>query len=121
MPRSWAWLPCAVPAAVMAAHGSLVLERRLYEDALLLLALVVVCWLVTDARPAFGLCVAALMTALVGTLTQLARTGWLDTPTFLEYLLIDFAIITPVMLPAAWLLLRRQTAPSPRRSADRNG
>jgi hypothetical protein len=32
----------------------------------------------------------------------------------LKALLVLFAIVLPILLPAAWLLLRRQKTPSPR-------
>jgi hypothetical protein len=80
-------------------------------DLLVLLALVVVCWLVTDARPALALCLAALLETVTGVLSDLIFGDYLNV--WLDLLLIQFAFILPVLLPAAWLLLRRQKAPSP--------
>jgi hypothetical protein len=80
-------------------------------DLLVLLAVVVVCWLVTDARPALALCLAALLETVTGSLSDLALGDYLNV--WLELLLIQFALVLPVLLPAAWLLLRRQKAPSP--------
>ena len=78
LPRSWLWLPCAFPLAL--AAGSLLSPRhvtapplRLLElGTLVLLAVVVVCWLVTDARPAFALCLAGLLEIVTGALSDLA-------------------------------------------------
>jgi hypothetical protein len=121
LPRSWLWLPCAFPLAL--AAGRLLHPRQgpdlasfLELDALVLLAVVVVCWLVTDARPAFALCLAVLlqvfMTALLD-LTYGVPLGMLARLEGLESFLIWFAFVLPVMIPAAWLLLRRQKAPGP--------
>jgi hypothetical protein len=121
LPRSWLWLPCAFPLAL--AAGRLLHPRQgpdlatyLEFDVLVVLAVVVVCWLVTDARPAFALCLAVLlqvvMTALID-LTFGSPLGILTRLEGLESLLIWFAFILPVLLPAAWLLLRRQKAPGP--------
>ena len=118
LPRSWLWLPCAFPLVLV--PGRLLSVQRvlgpvlgsLELDVLVLLAVVVVCWLVTDARPAFALCLAVLLEAVIGALPQLVYGDYLNV--WLEFLLIQFAIVLPVLLPAAWLLLRRQKAPSPR-------
>jgi hypothetical protein len=80
-------------------------------DLLVLLAVVVVCWLVTDARPALALCLAALLETVTGFLSDLAFGDFLTAR--VELVLIQFALVLPVLLPAAWLLLRRQKAPSP--------
>jgi hypothetical protein len=120
LPRSWLWLPCAFPLALVA--GRLLpprhllgphLESSLYLDALLLLVVIVVCWLVTDPRPAFALCLAALLGDLIGTLPDLVHGESLMI-TRLESLLPQFAIVLPILLPAAWLLLRRQKVLRPR-------
>jgi hypothetical protein len=120
LPRSWLWLPGAFPLA-LAAGGLLSpqhalgprLEDFLELGALLLLAVVAVCWLVTDARPAFALCLAVLLGAVMTTLPSLVYGGSLRIAIVMA-LLPYVAIVLPVLLPAAWLLLRRQTAPSPR-------
>jgi hypothetical protein len=118
LPRSWLCLPCALPLAL--AVGRLLsalhvldpsLELPLELDALLLLAVVVACWLVTDARPAFGLCLAVLLEGVISTLPNLIYRHYLYAA--MEFLLMDFVIVLPILLPAAWLLLRRQKAPSP--------
>jgi hypothetical protein len=124
LPRSWSWLPCVIPAASTAwALGSFPVES-LYEGALLLLAVVVVCWLVTDGRPAFGFCAALLLEDLLLSLSQLTfvvRTGSLGLDLGpLMFFLVLLAIIAPILLPAAWLL-RRQAPPSPRPLPNRNG
>jgi hypothetical protein len=48
---------------------------------------------------------------VTGALSDLVFGDYLNV--WLEFLLIQFAIILPVLLPTAWLLLRRQKAPSP--------
>ena len=119
LPRSWLWLPGAFPLALVA--GRLVspghafgpnLEDFLVLGALALLAVAVVCWLVTDARPAFALCLAVLLWVVTAALPQLAYGGYLYAT--LKAALVQFAVVLPVLLPAAWLLLRRQKAPGPR-------
>jgi hypothetical protein len=116
-PRSWLWLPGAFPLAPVAGRllsSWPVLGRGLGASelgALLLLAVVVVCWLVTDARPAFALCLAVLVEGATTTLADLAFGDPFLIP--LQFLLVMFAFVLPVLLPAAWLLLRRQKTPSP--------
>ena len=131
LPRSWLWLPGAFPLALVAGRLlppqdvpslllppqhvlSSVLEASLSLDARLLLAVVVVCWLVTDARPAVGLCVAQLLGVLLSSLYELAYPGFSGSLkiAMVMALLPQFAIVLPVLLPASWLLLRRQKAPS---------
>jgi hypothetical protein len=73
----------------------------------------VVCWLATDARPAFALCLAVLLQAVAAIVSELGFGDSLLTTSGLEYLGLDFAFVLPILLPAAWLLLRRQKAPSP--------
>jgi hypothetical protein len=120
LPRSWLWLPGALPLALVA--GGLLspqhalgpsLEDSLELGALLLLAVVVVCWLATDARPAFALCLAVLLQIVTTALSELAYGDYFLIEN-LKFFLIVFAIVLPVLLPAAWLLLRRQKAPGPR-------
>jgi uncharacterized membrane protein len=86
-------------------------EGMLVLFALLLLTAVVICWLVTDARPAFALCLAVLLAEVTVTLPDLVYVPLADS---LQPLLVGFVIVLPVLLPAAWLLLRRQQAASPR-------
>lgn len=117
LPRSWLWLPCAFPLALVA--GRLLspqyprLEWSLVLGALSLLAAVVVCWLVTDARPAFALCLAVLLEAVITILPSVVYGGSLRTAIVMA-VLPQVALVLPVLLPAAWLLLRRQKAPSRR-------
>jgi hypothetical protein len=115
LPRSWLWLPGAFPLAL--AAGRLVsprhaldsnLEDFLVLGALVLLAAATVCWLVTDARPAFALCLAALLWVVTAALAELTYG------VSLEATLVQFAVVLPVLVPAAWLLLRREKAPGPR-------
>jgi hypothetical protein len=121
LPRSWLWLPGAFPLALVAGRLlSLLhilgpgpdLQGYLELGALVLLAVVVICWLVTDARPAFALCLAVLLGGVMLILPTLTYGGFLIQE--LEALLVLFAIVLPILLPAAWLLLRRQETPSPR-------
>jgi len=119
LPRSWLWLPGAFPLALAAGRllspqrvPGLDLQGYLEWGALVLLAVVVVCWLVTDARPAFALCLAVLLGGVMVILPNLTYGGFLIA--HLEALLVLFAFVLPVLLPAAWLLLRRQKTPSPR-------
>jgi hypothetical protein len=122
LPRSWLWLPGVFPLALVA--GRLLsplhvpgpgpdLLGYLEVGALVLLAVVVICWLVTDPRPAFALCLAVLLQVVMTTLPELVYGDPFLIPD-LKFVLIMFAIVLPVLLPAAWLLLRRQKAPGPR-------
>jgi hypothetical protein len=122
LPRSWLWLPGALPLAL--ATGRLLSPQQviglghesylefLEMGTLLLLAVVVVCWFVTDARPALALCLAVLQGAVLIILPELTYGGYLIQG--LEALLVVFAVVLPVLLSAAWLLLRRQKTPSQR-------
>jgi hypothetical protein len=122
LPRSWLWLPCAFPLALAAGRPLSLLHvlgpgpdllSYLELGALVLLAVVVICWLVTDARPAFALCLAVLLGGVMIILPDFFYDdGFLIA--HLEALLVLFAIVLPILLPAAWLLLRRQKTPSPR-------
>ena len=120
LPRSWLWLPGAFPLALVARrllspHGlGPGLESSLGLHALVLLAAVVICWLITDARPAFALCLAVLLFAVITTLPDFVYGDSLLMIARLELLLVMFALVLPALLPAAWLLLRRQKEPSPR-------
>jgi hypothetical protein len=119
LPRSWSLLPAAVPAGIVAAHGSFVMEEGLSEYALLLLAAVTVGWLVTDARPALGLSVGFLLPNLQGFLTDLAIFGSQDERIgLLKAFLLQLAVTAPVLLPATWLLYHQARAsrrPLPKR------
>jgi hypothetical protein len=113
-PRSWLWLSGAFPLAVVT--GRLLFLQGVHDltfvetGALVLLAVVVICWLVTDARPAFALCLTVLLEAVMVTLSPLAYgISFLD----LKALLVAFAYVLPVLLPAAWLLFRRKKTPGP--------
>jgi hypothetical protein len=119
LPRSWLWLPCAFPLA-LAAGGLLSpqrdghrLEAFLELGTWLLLAAVAACWLVTDARPAFGFCFVRLLIALLGSLSQVAYPGWLALNAFIVNILLQSAVLVPILLPAAWLLFRREKTPGP--------
>ncbi len=120
LPRSWLWLPGAFPLVLVARrllspHGlGPGLESSLGLHALVLLAAVVICWLITDARPAFALCLAVLLFAVITTLPDFVYGDSLLMIARLELLLVMFALVLPALLPAAWLLLRRQKEPSPR-------
>jgi hypothetical protein len=121
LPRSWLLLPCVFPLTLVPEYLpsgwhflSRGVESSLLLDATTLLAVVVVCWLVTDARPAFALGVGVLLQAVMTTLSVLALGGLPLTIQNMNFLLLLFAVTLPVLLPAAWLLLRRQKAPGPR-------
>jgi hypothetical protein len=120
LPRSWLWLPCAFPLVVVAGrllsphHGPGPDPGFVMLGALALLAVVVVCWLVTDARPAFALCLAVSLEAVVTALADLVYGDVVLRTAGLEILLLEWSVILPVLVPAAWLLLRRQKAPGPR-------
>ena len=111
LPRSWSLLPAAVPAGIVAAHGSFAREEGLTEYALLLLAAVAVGWLATDARPALGLSVGFLLPGLQSFLTSITVFGAEDERlAFLKVFLLELAIAAPVLLPATWLLYRQARA-----------
>jgi hypothetical protein len=119
LPRSWLWLPCAFPLA-LAAGGLLSpqrdghrLEAFLELGTWLLLAAVAACWLVTDARPAFGLCVVRLLIVLLGGLSRLAYPGSPPLNPVIVNFLLWSVVLLPILLPAAWLLLRRKKTPGP--------
>ena len=129
LPRSWLWLPGAFPLTLAAGRLLSLLHvlgagpdllDYLEVGALVLLAVVVICWLVSDPRPAFAVCLAALLQVVMIALPELVFGDYFLIDQ-LEFSLIVFAVVLPVLLPAAWLLLRRQTAPSPRRFPSRNG
>ena len=128
LPRSWLCLPC-VPLAGLAGWGLLRSPGEGYgfaanyidgpvfnpltvpEYAILLLTAVVACWFVTDARPAFGLVAAALLTCLFRDLMTL-NLPLLQRPDRGRRppVLLPLAIGLAIMLPLAWLL-HRQAAP----------
>jgi hypothetical protein len=120
LPRSWLWIPCAFPLALVAGrllHRLLDLPRAtlnpdsLVLGALVLLAVVVACWLATDPRPAFALCLAYLVYIDTATLPSFVYG---DTYGVLIRSALISAVVLPVMIPATWLLLRRQKAPGSR-------
>jgi hypothetical protein len=76
---------------------------------LLVLAAVVACWFVTDARPALGLVAAALLTFLLGDLAILPLVR-IPTADAVLLVLVPLAIGLAIMIPLAWLL-HRQAAP----------
>jgi hypothetical protein len=121
LPRSWLWLPCVMPLALAAGDPLLStgypigpgLVASLEMSVWLLLAVVAACWLVTDARPAFGLCVVRLLIVLFGGLSELAYPGSPPLNSLIVNFLLWSAVLVPVLLPAAWLLLRRKKTPGP--------
>ena len=120
LPRSWLWLPCVAMSGL--AAGSLL--RFSGEDnfftgvyvpgyAIALLAAVVVCWLVTDARPAFGLIAAALLTLLLWDVGTLPFALISTEAVILVVVVLPLAIGLAIMLALGWLI-HRQAASSPR-------
>lgn len=124
LPRSWLCLPCAFPLALavgrMLPSGhvpGIALENSVYIGALVLLAVLVVCWLVTDPRPAFAVGVAVFLYALMNALLDLSLgPAPMTAIAMMQVWLIQFAIVLPFLLPAAWLLLRRQKPTTSARS-----
>jgi hypothetical protein len=129
LPRSWLWLPsvplaglavgdllrlCAGPYGLAAnyLHEYLFTTVDIPEYATLLLAALVACWFVTDARPAFGLVVAALLTFLLWDLDNMALTT-VSTGDAVLPVLLTLAIGLAIMLALGWLL-HRQAVASPR-------
>jgi hypothetical protein len=121
LPRSWLWLPW-VPLAVLAAgdllrasgHDLLFTLIYLPDYALPLSAAAVACWFVTDARPAFGLVAAAVLTLLLWYLDTLAVVPALrGNGSILVVILLPLAIGLAIMLALGWLL-HRQAVASPR-------
>lgn len=115
LPRSWLWLPGAFPVALMTARllsarpgFGLGLTDLLLLYAVLLLAVVVVCWLATDARPAFALCIAVLIDAVINSLPMLVHAEYADAR--VQLLLVEFAFVLPILVPSSWLLLRSRKA-----------
>jgi hypothetical protein len=118
LPRSWLWLPCAIPLALAAgdlpSSGHPLGPGRVAFLALsvwLLLAVVAACWLVTDPRPAFGLCAVRLLIIVLGSLSKLASPGSPPLNVLIVSFLVNSAVLVPILLGAAWLLLRRKETP----------
>jgi hypothetical protein len=121
LPRSWLWLPCVPLAGLVAGDllrfsgdGYLFTEIYLPDYAFALPAAAVACWLVTDARPAFGLIAAVLLTFLlddVGTPLP-AVLGSTETAILVVFVL-PLAIGLTIMLALA-RLLHRQAPSRPR-------
>jgi hypothetical protein len=118
LPGSWLWLlgvaPAATAAAALmpsAAYADLA-DAYLMGSAALLLAAAVTCWLVTDARPAFGLSIAVLLLIL-----QYDTTFQLDGPglTAHHFLLVLLPLAASLAIALAVMrLLYRHAAPAPR-------
>ena len=114
LPRSWLWLPC-VPLAGLAAAGLLRSPDVDYfftlvnvpDYAILLSAAVVVCWMATDARPAFGLVAGAVLTLLLWDLATLPSVLRSTGNAILVVNVLPLAVGLAIMLTLAWLLHRR--------------
>jgi hypothetical protein len=124
LPRSWLWLPC-VPLAGLAVGGLLRSPGEGYgfpanyihelvftavdvpDHAILVLAAVVACWFVTDARPTFGLVAAAMLTWLNRDLVTLNLPFVSGSN---GDAVLPLAIGLAIMLALTWLL-HRQAAP----------
>jgi len=120
LPRSWLWLPCVAMAGLPAANllrfsGENYFFTGFYLPgyALALLAAVVACWLVTDARPVFGLIAAALLTLVLWDVGTLPFVLISTETAILVVVVLPLAIVLAIMLALAWLL-HRQAASSPR-------
>jgi hypothetical protein len=84
----------------------------LTEYAILLLLAVVACWFVTDARPAFGLAAAAVLTFLLWDLDVLSLMR-LPTEDAVLLALLPLPVGLAIMAPLSWWL-HRQAALRPR-------
>jgi hypothetical protein len=119
LPRSWLWLPC-LPLAGLAASALLsspgvddtVIAVYVPGCGILLLAAVVVCWTVTDARPAFGLVAGVVLTLLLWDLATLPSVLRSTGYAILVVNVLPLAIGLAIMLPLAWLLRRRAASSS---------
>jgi hypothetical protein len=78
-----------------------------------LLAVVVTCWLVTDARPAFGLSVAVLLTLLQWDASILLTGYGLPAYALVMLVLLPLAVSVAITLGVLRLLCRH-AAPAPR-------
>ena len=122
LPRSWLCLPC-VPLAGLAAgdllrssgEGIIFTSVDVPEYTILVLAAIVACWFVTDARPAFGVVAAVLPTLLIRGIVIVIVMPHISTSTGDAFLLalLPLGIGLAITVPVAWLL-HRQAAPSPR-------
>ncbi len=90
---------------MVTAYASMDVAANVLDSTRLLLLVVVACWLITDTCPAFAFCVAELLTLLLAAVTDLAFPG--VHPAMLITLLLPFAVILPVLLPASWLFWRQ--------------
>jgi hypothetical protein len=119
LPSSWVWLPC-LPLAVLAAGRALLAPFSYTSDTVLtpawvLLLAAVICWLLTDVRPAFGLGIALTLQALFWFALDLSEFSDLRIFGFAEiYSALPFlGVALAILVPSGWLL-RRQSARKPR-------
>jgi hypothetical protein len=113
LPRSWALLLCASPAAMVLTGGLPSAEASLSLQAELLTAAVTTCWLVTDARPAFALGLAELLGYVALAAEASHRLwSWAGLQTFAAIMMRFWllAIIGAFMLPVTWRLRRASRA-----------
>jgi hypothetical protein len=123
LPGSWLWLLAVAPAATAAARlipsaadahlFPSAADVYMMASAALLLVAVVTCWLVTDARPAFGLSIAVLLVILQYDTTILLPGPGLTAQEFLLLALLPLAVSLAIAL-AVMRLLYRHAAPAPR-------
>jgi hypothetical protein len=117
-PGSWAGLVCATPVLVMVPWLHLLdsdsygpVQPYWYTAALLVA--VAACWLATDARPAFGVVFAMVLSYSLTIVTNLTSPGallfTLTSVDSLKWLVSPVALCVVLTVAFAWLL-RRQAA-----------
>jgi hypothetical protein len=124
-PRSWLILVCAPPLAMFVTRALPVLfrpgpvpglVRNFLLDVLLLLAISVLAWLATDARPAFGVALA-IVVSQVAPLATMVQVGIADPERVAnpwQWASMDVeALAVAATVAMAWML-RRRTRPQPR-------
>ena len=119
LPRSWLWLPWA-PLAALAVGGLLRFSGEgviftvgyLPVDGILVLAPVVACWLVTDARPALGFAAAAVLTLLDSDLRVAPFLPNLNSDAVCVHDSVSLGIGLAIMLLLGWLLRRQARSSS---------
>jgi hypothetical protein len=112
LPGSWLWLLGAAPAATAAARlipspgGGSDLGTFLVGCTALLLAVVVTCWLATDARPALGLSIGVLLMISYWDTNILLSSGEPPSYGLIMVLLLLLATSLVIVLGVTRLLYR---------------